>query len=62
MTERELTSHRVKQKAVEKGLLRPEQADKLTDREALHLIFLARILDRGKSHQSFPAAESAWMW
>jgi two-component system chemotaxis sensor kinase CheA len=30
---------RVKQKAVEKGLLRPEQAEKLSDREALHLIF-----------------------
>lgn len=30
---------RVKQKAIEKGLLRPEQAEKLTDREALHLIF-----------------------
>jgi two-component system chemotaxis sensor kinase CheA len=30
---------RVKQKAVEKELLRPEQAEKLSDREALHLIF-----------------------
>ena len=30
---------RVKQKAVEKGLMRPEQAEKLSDREALHLIF-----------------------
>jgi two-component system chemotaxis sensor kinase CheA len=30
---------RVKQKAVEKGLLRPEQAEKLTDREAMNLIF-----------------------
>jgi two-component system, chemotaxis family, sensor kinase CheA len=30
---------RVKQKAVEKGVLRPEQAEKITDREALHLIF-----------------------
>lgn len=30
---------RVKQKAVEKGLLRPEQAEKLSDREALNLIF-----------------------
>jgi two-component system chemotaxis sensor kinase CheA len=30
---------RVKQKAVEKGFLRPEQAEKLSDREALHLIF-----------------------
>jgi two-component system chemotaxis sensor kinase CheA len=30
---------RVKQKAVEKGLLRLEQAEKLSDREALHLIF-----------------------
>jgi len=30
---------RVKQKAIEKGLLRPEQAEKLTDREALNLIF-----------------------
>ncbi len=29
----------VKQKAVEKGLLRPEQAEKLSDREALNLIF-----------------------
>ncbi|MGB7761013.1 MAG: chemotaxis protein CheW [Bryobacteraceae bacterium] len=29
----------VKQKAVEKGLLRPEQAEKLTDREALNLVF-----------------------
>jgi two-component system chemotaxis sensor kinase CheA len=29
----------VKQKAIEKGLLRPEQALKLSDREALHLIF-----------------------
>ena len=31
---------RVKQKAVEKGLLRTEQAEKLSDREALNLIFL----------------------
>jgi len=31
---------RVKLKAVEKGLLRPEQAEKLSDREALNLIFL----------------------
>ena len=30
---------RVKQKAIEKGLLRPEQAEKLSDREALSLIF-----------------------
>ena len=30
---------KVKQKAVEKGLLRPEQAEKLSDREALNLIF-----------------------
>ncbi len=30
---------RVKQKAIEKGLLRPEQAEKLGDREALSLIF-----------------------
>src|SRR5208282_5208279 len=32
---------RVKQKAIEKGLLRPEQVDKLSDREALNLIFEA---------------------
>jgi two-component system, chemotaxis family, sensor kinase CheA len=31
---------RVKQKAIEKGLLRPEQAEKLSDREAHNLIFL----------------------
>ena len=30
---------RVRQKAVERGLLRPEQAAKLSDREALYLIF-----------------------
>jgi two-component system chemotaxis sensor kinase CheA len=30
---------RVKQKAIEKGLLRPEHAEKLSDREALNLIF-----------------------
>jgi len=30
---------RVRQKAIEKGLLRPEQAAKLSDREALYLIF-----------------------
>jgi two-component system chemotaxis sensor kinase CheA len=30
---------RVKQKAIEKGLLRPEQAEKLSEREALNLIF-----------------------
>ncbi|HYA18257.1 MAG TPA: chemotaxis protein CheA, partial [Bryobacteraceae bacterium] len=30
---------RVKQKAIEKGLLRPERAGKLSDREALNLIF-----------------------
>jgi two-component system chemotaxis sensor kinase CheA len=30
---------KVKQKAVEKGLLRPEQAEKLSDREAVNLIF-----------------------
>jgi two-component system chemotaxis sensor kinase CheA len=31
---------RVKQKAIEKGLVRLEEAEKLTDREALNLIFL----------------------
>jgi len=31
---------KVKQKAIEKGLLRPEQAEKLSDRETLNLIFL----------------------
>jgi two-component system chemotaxis sensor kinase CheA len=31
---------RVKQKAIEKGLLRPEQAEKMGEREALGLIFL----------------------
>src|SRR5450432_1756871 len=31
---------RVRQKAVEKEILRPEQAEKLSDREALNLIFL----------------------
>ncbi len=31
---------RVKQKALDKGFLRPEQAERLTDREALNLIFL----------------------
>ncbi len=31
---------RVKQKAIEKGLLRPEQVEKLSEREALGLIFL----------------------
>ncbi|MGC2401173.1 MAG: chemotaxis protein CheW [Acidobacteriaceae bacterium] len=31
---------RVKQKALENGLLRPEQAEKLSDREALGLVFL----------------------
>jgi two-component system chemotaxis sensor kinase CheA len=31
---------RVKQKAIEKGLLRPEQAEKLSERDALGLIFL----------------------
>ena len=30
----------VKRKAIEKGLLRPEQAEKLSDRESLNLIFL----------------------
>jgi two-component system chemotaxis sensor kinase CheA len=30
---------RVREKAVEKGILRPEQAEKLSDREALNLIF-----------------------
>jgi two-component system chemotaxis sensor kinase CheA len=30
---------RVKQKAIEKGILRPEQADKISDREAHNLIF-----------------------
>jgi len=30
---------RVKRKAIEKGLLRPEQAEKMSDREALNLIF-----------------------
>jgi two-component system chemotaxis sensor kinase CheA len=30
---------RVKQKAIEKGFLRPEQAEKLSDREVLNLIF-----------------------
>ena len=44
---------RVKQKAIENGLLRPEQAEKLSDREALSLIFLARILDRANGDQLF---------
>jgi len=33
----------VKRKAIEKGLLRPEQADKLSDREAVNLIFHAGL-------------------
>ena len=53
---------RVKQKALEKGLLRPEQADKLSDREALNLIFHARLLDRARPSPTFPAAASAWTW
>jgi len=31
---------RVKQKALEKGLLRPEQAERLSEREAINLVFL----------------------
>jgi two-component system chemotaxis sensor kinase CheA len=31
---------RVKEKAIQKGLLRPEQAEKLTEREAVNLLFL----------------------
>jgi two-component system chemotaxis sensor kinase CheA len=31
---------RVKQKAIEKGLLRPEQAERLSDRETVNLLFL----------------------
>ncbi|HEX7019661.1 MAG TPA: chemotaxis protein CheW, partial [Gemmatimonadaceae bacterium] len=31
---------RVKQKAIEKGLLRPEQVERLSDREAVNLVFL----------------------
>ena len=31
---------RVKQKAVEKGLMRPEQAERLSEREAVNLVFL----------------------
>ena len=35
-----IDGERVRQKAVEKGLLRPEQASKLSEREAINLIFL----------------------
>ena len=35
-----IDAERVKQKAIEKGLLRPEQAEKLSERETLNLIFL----------------------
>jgi two-component system, chemotaxis family, sensor kinase CheA len=34
-----INAARVKQKAVEKGLLRPEQAEALTEREAVNLVF-----------------------
>ena len=42
---------RVKQKAIEKGLLRPEQAEKLSDREALNLIFLPGFSTARNGHQ-----------
>jgi two-component system chemotaxis sensor kinase CheA len=35
-----IDTSRVKQKALEKGLLRPDQVDKLSDRESINLIFL----------------------
>jgi len=35
-----IDASRVKQKALEKGLLRPEQAERLSEREAVNLVFL----------------------
>ena len=43
-----IDSVRLKQKAIEKGILRPEQADRMGDREALSLIF----------HPGFSTAET----
>jgi len=34
---------RVKQKAVEKGLIRPEQAEQMSEREAVNLVFMAGL-------------------
>ena len=38
-----INAARVKQKAVEKGLLRPEQAEALSEREAVNLVFMAGL-------------------
>jgi two-component system chemotaxis sensor kinase CheA len=49
----------VKQKAIENGLLRPEQAEKLSDREALNLTS-SPASQRRKKSPTFPGAASAW--
>ena len=44
---------RVKQKALENGLITADQAARLSDRELLNLIFLPGLLHRRESHQCF---------
>ena len=44
---------RVKQKALAKSLITPDQAARMNDRELLNLIFLPGLLHRRKSHQCF---------
>ena len=46
---------RVKKKAIERGLVAAEQASRMSEREALNLLFLPWFLDCPESHQRFRA-------
>ena len=52
---------RIKNKALERGMITPQQAARMSEREALNLVFLPGF-PRPKKSPIFPAAASAWMW
>ena len=47
------TSAKLKQKAIEKGLMRAEQVEQMSDRDALNLVFLAGLLHGAEGYQHF---------
>ena len=48
-----LNAERIRQKAVERGMITPEQAQKMADREIFSLIFLPGFSTAQKGHQCF---------
>ena len=44
---------RVKRKALERGLITPQKAAHMSEREALELLFLPGLLDRPEGYEGF---------